>query len=92
MKKFEYRIKCITHDKCPGLGYTRGLTVALKNGTPVLYELQEAMGAMCEEFFGLHAKVHGIGGPVEDPVYLEAKTAPGIHFKESPALQPSRDR
>ena len=66
--------------------------MTLTNGTPVPYELQEAMGAMCGEFFSQKAKVRGVGGPVEDPVYLEAKETPGIHFRELPALVTIRGR
>ena len=76
VKTFEYPIKCLTHEKCPRLGYTGGVKVTLTNGTPVPYELQEAVVAMCEELFGQKAKVQAMAGPVEDPVYLEAKEAP----------------
>ena len=82
VKVFEYPIKCPTHEKCPGLGYTGGVRVTLTNGTPVPYELQEAMEAMCEELFGQKAKVWGMEGPLEGPVYLEARETPGIHFRE----------
>ena len=61
VKVFEYPIKCLTHEKCPGLGYTGGVKVTLTNGTPVPYELQEAIGATCKEFFGQKAKVRGGG-------------------------------
>ena len=77
VKVFEYPTKCITHEKCPGLGYTGGVKVTITNGTPVPYELQEVIGAMCEELFGQKAKVRGVGGPVEDPMYLEAKETQG---------------
>ena len=66
--------------------------MTLTNGTPVPYELQEAIGAMCEECFGQKAKVRGVGGPVEDPMYLEAKETLGIHFRELPALATIRGR
>ena len=38
VKVFEYPIKCLTHEKCPGLGYTGGVRVTLTHGTPVPYE------------------------------------------------------
>ena len=36
--------------------------------------------------------MRGVGGPVEDPIYLEAKAAPGIHFRELPAPATIRGR
>ena len=92
VKTFEYPIKCLTHEKCPGLGYTGGVKVTLTNGTQVPYELQEAVEAMCEELFGQKARVRAMAGPVEDPVYLEAKEEPGIHFRELPALATIKGR
>ena len=92
VKVFEYPIKCLTHEKCPGLGYTGGVRVILTNGTPVPYELQEAIEAMCEELFGQKAKVRGMVGPMEDLVYLEAQETPGIHFRELPTLATIRGR